>query len=202
MAQGQGRYSIFFMSISAVSICSNALLQLGDRPIDSFEANDDRTRLVANLYEMKRDRVLRLHPWNCAIKRVVLSPESEPPAFEWAYQFQLPADWLRTLSVGETDDHQTDYAQEGRKILADTNVLKLRYIYRNTVEATWDALLVEAMTQVMVATLAYAVTKSTSKQQLEAAIIKDVLKTARAVDGQEGTPETLGDFPLLANRYR
>ena len=190
------------MSISAVSICSNALLQLGDRPIDSFDANDDRTRLVANLYEMKRDRVLRLHPWNCAIKRVVLSPESEAPAFEWAYQFQLPDDWLRTLSVGEADSYQDDYVQEGRKILCDTNVLKLRYIWRNTVEATWDALLVEAMTQVMVATLAYAVTKSTSKQQLEAAIIKDVLKAARAVDGQEGTPETLGDFPLLANRLR
>lgn len=190
------------MSISAVSICSNALLQLGDRPIDSFDEDNDRTKLVANLYAMKRDKVLRMHPWNCAIKRVVLSPESEPPPFEWLYQFQLPDDWLRTLSVGEADSYQDDYAQEGRKILADTNVLKLRYVFRNTVESTWDALLVEAMTQVMVATLAYSVTKSTSKQQLEASIIGAVLKTARAVDGQEGTSETLGDFPLLSSRFR
>ena len=49
--------------ISAVSICSNALLLLGDKPIDSFDINNDRTRLVANLYTSKRDKVLRAHPW-------------------------------------------------------------------------------------------------------------------------------------------
>ena len=36
---------------SAVSICSNALLLLGDRPISSFSENNDRTRLVANIYD-------------------------------------------------------------------------------------------------------------------------------------------------------
>ena len=63
------------MSNSAVSICSNALLLIGDAPIDSFDIPNDRTRLVSNLYASKRDKVLRLHPWNCATKRIILSPE-------------------------------------------------------------------------------------------------------------------------------
>ncbi|MEK9796979.1 MAG: hypothetical protein VW713_09580, partial [Alphaproteobacteria bacterium] len=87
-------------AISAVSICSNALLLLGDAPISSFDEDNDRTRLVANLYSAKRDRVLRAHPWNCATKREVLSPDATAPAFDWANRFLLPGDWLRTLSVG------------------------------------------------------------------------------------------------------
>ncbi len=188
--------------ISAVSICSNALLLLGDKPIDSFDQNNDRTRLVANLYDMKRDAVLRAHPWNCATKRVVLSPDTEAPAFGWKYQFQLPDDYLRILSVGIEEEAPDDYAIEGRKLLMNSNVCYLRYIFRNDVEATWDALLVNAMTEVMKAACAYAITKSTSKEEMVERIVRDVLKTARAVDGQEVTPETLGDFPLLANRYR
>lgn len=188
-------------AISAVSICSNALLLLGDKPIDSFDIDNDRTRLVANLYTSKRDKVLRAHPWNCAIKRVILSPDTDAPAFGWSYQFQLPDDWLRTLCVGE-DSAPDDFSVEGRKVLMDSNVCRLRYVFRNEVEATWDALLVDAMTQVMVAALTYPITKSTTKQASEEEIVKQVLKTARAVDGQEVTPETLGDFPLLANRLR
>lgn len=187
--------------ISAVSICSNALLQVGDKPIDSFDVDNDRTRLVANIYTAKRDKVLRLHPWNCATKRVILSPDTEAPPFDWKYQFLLPEDWLRTLSVGE-DGAPSDYAPEGRMIMMDTNACYLRYIFRNEVESTWDALLIDAMTQVMVAALTYPITKSTTKQATEEEIVKMVLKTARAVDGQESPPETLGDFPLLANRMR
>lgn len=187
---------------SAVSICSNALLLLGDSPIDSFDVDNNRTRLCANLYDQKRDKVLRLHPWNCAIKRVVLSPDTDGPEFGWTYQFTLPDDWLRTLSVGDEEEGADDYVLEGRKLLMDTNVCNLRYIFRNEVEATWDSILVDAMTQVMVAALAYPITKSTTKQAADEEIVKRVLKEARAVDGQESPPETLGDFPLLANRMR
>lgn len=189
------------MATSAVSICSNALLLLGDNPISSFDEDNDRTRLVANLYDAKRDKVLRLHPWNCATKRVILARDSTDPEFGYAYRFLLPEDWLRTLSVG-LDDDQDDYVIEGRYILMDNSVCRLRYIFRNSDEATWDSLLIDAMTQVMVAALTYPITKSTTKQATEEEIVKQVLKMARTVDGQEVTPETLGDFPLLANRVR
>jgi len=186
---------------SAVSICSNALLLLGDKPISSFDENNTRTTLVANLYEQKRDKVLRAHPWNCAKKRVILSPDTNSPAFGWAYQFLMPADWLRTITVGD-EGFEDEYVEENGFILMNSNVCQLRYIWRNDNEATWDSLLVDAMTQVMVAALTYPVTKSTTKQATEEEIVRDVLKTSRSVDGQSTPPETLGDFPLLANRMR
>jgi hypothetical protein len=188
------------MPTSSVSICSNALLILGDNPIDSFDENNDRTRLVSNLYESKRNKVLRMHPWNCNIKRVVLSPELEAPAFGWKYAFNLPGDWVRTLSVGELGN-EDEYAEESGQILMDSNVCRLRYGWLNDVEATWDSLLVDVMTHVMVAAISYAITKSTTKYGTDEEVVMRMLKTARAVDGQAGTSETFGDFPLLSHRY-
>lgn len=194
------------MTISAVSICSNALLLNGDAPIDSFDESNDRTRLMVNLFESKRRKVLRMHPWNCAIKRVVLSPnvlttEEAANLFGWAYVFNLPGDWLRTLSVG-VDDAPEDYVEESRQIKMDSSVCRLRYVWDNANPATWDSLLVDAMTEVMKAATSYAITKSTSKTDMDERIVRDVLKTARSVDGQSGSPETFGDSPLLANRMR
>jgi hypothetical protein len=184
---------------TSVSIASNALLMLGAQPINDFNEDSDRARLASNLYEPARDLLLRSHPWNCAIKRVVLSPDTDAPAFGYSYQFTLPGDWLRTLSVGDYGN-EIDYRIEGRKILADDSVLYLRYIFRNDQESTWDTMLIDAMTKTMSATMAYAITQSTSKEELEFKKLEMALKQARAVDGQEDPPETLGDFRLLAAR--
>ncbi len=187
---------------SAVSICSAALLLLGDKPIADFSENNDRTILVSNLYALKRDKVLRLNDWKCATKRVILSPDATAPTFEWGYRFLLPADWLRTLSVGVSTSDQDDYEQEGRYLLMNRKDCYLRYVYANEDESTWDPLLIDAMTQVMVAALTYPITKSTTKQATEEEIVRDVLKTARAIDASDNPPPTLGDFPMLANRMR
>lgn len=187
---------------SAVSICSTALILLGDKPISDFTENNDRTRIVANIYAAKRDKVLRLNDWKCATKRVILSPDETAPGFEWGYRFALPADWLRTLSVGPSTGEQDDFEQEGRFLLMNTNVCYLRYIFRSEDESNWDALLIDAMTQVMVAALTYPITKSTTKQQTEEEIVRDVLRTARAVDAQDNPPDQLGDSPILSNRMR
>ena len=182
---------------TAVSICSNALLMLGDNPINSFTESSDRAKLAANLWPDLRDYVLRSHPWNCAVKRVVLSPQTDGPAFGFNYQFLLPSDWLRTLQVGE-DGEMPGYRIESRALLMDEQTCKLRYIWRNDNPATWDSLLVHAMTMVMKAAFAYPITQAGSIEQLAQGILQPILKQARAVDGQEDDVEYLDDSPLYA----
>lgn len=183
-----------------VSICSNALLMLGDNPINSLSEDSDRARLASNLYDSVRDYVLRSHPWNCAVKRVVLAPDVEVPAFDYTAQFSLPSDCMRVLSVGQRG-YEVDYKIEGRKILSGGTSLPLRYVFRNDNEATWDAMLVWAQTVAMKAVFAYPITASTSLEQLVDESLKPVLKSARAVDGQEDPPDEFGDYPLLQARF-
>jgi hypothetical protein len=187
------------MSASEVSICSNALLMLGAQPINDLTENSDRARLASNLFPAVRDYVLRRHPWNCAVKRVLLAPDVERPVFDWTYQFTLPPDYMRTLSVGYAGC-EDDFKIESGKLLCDANPCLLRYVWRNTNPATWDDMLVWGMTVSMKAVMAYPITQSTSLAQVIEAALKDVLRQARAVDGQDETPDELGNSPLLAAR--
>jgi hypothetical protein len=188
------------MSATEVSVCSNALLMLGAQPINDLAEDSDRARLAANLYPSVRDFVLRRHPWNCAVKRVSLAPDLATPAFDWAFQFTLPSDYMRTLSVGESGA-EAPFKIESGKLLCDDNPCLLRYIWRNENPGTWDDMLVWGMTVSMKAVMAYPITQSTSLAQVIDDALKDVLKQARAVDGQDDTPETMGDSPLLNSRF-
>jgi hypothetical protein len=53
----------------------------------------------------------------------------------------------------------------------------------------------------MKAVFAYPITGSTSLEDLVDNALKDVLRRARSVDGQQGTPQSLGDSPLLNSRF-
>jgi hypothetical protein len=187
---------------TGVSICSNALLMLGAQTINDFadQENLDRAKLCANLYPTVRDDMLRAHPWNCCIKRAVLAPDAVAPAFGYSQSFELPADFSRVLEVG-TNGCQIDYLVEGRTIQANTTVLELRYVFRNEVENTWDAHLVKLVTLAMAAAMAYPVTQSASMQQTMEQKLETSLRRARAVDGQEDPPQTLGDERLYAARF-
>ncbi len=185
---------------TSVSICSNALLMLGAQTINDLNEETDRAKLASNLYPMVRDELLRSHPWNCAIKRVILSPDVETPAFGYSNQFTLPSDWIRNLSVGECGE-EIDFRSEGRKILANTDTLKLRYVFHNTNEGTWDAGLIDAATLAMAARMAYAITQSSSLEQVRMQEFQMSLKRARAADGQDDPPDTFGDFRLFGSRF-
>lgn len=188
------------MVASVVSICSNASLMLGGKAISDLNESNDRARLASNLFEPVRDYLLQCHPWKCAIARVSLAPDATTPAFDWAFQYTIPSDFLYPLSIGE-EGGEAEYLVEGRKLLCDENPVLLRYVFRNTVPASWDPVLVWAMTMAMKAVFAYPVTASASMENLVDGAVAEVLKRARAVDGQMGTPPTLGDSPLLNSRF-
>jgi hypothetical protein len=188
------------MAGTQVSICSNALLLLGAKTISAMDEDNDRAQLASNLYESVRDMTLRSHPWNCAVKRVILAPDTDAPAFDYEAAFTLPSDWMRTLQVG-ADGYEVDYKTESGKILAGGTSLPLRYIWRNTVESTWDAMLVHAMELQMAAAMAYPITMSTTKEDAAFKKLQMFMRDARNVDGQDDPAQTLGDFPLMNARF-
>lgn len=192
---------------TAVSICSNALLRLGSDPISSFDeadqtgSNIERARVASNLWPTVRRQVLRSHPWNVALKRVMISPDATPPAFGYANRFQRPADWLRTIATGRTEHDAVEYRTEGNYFLSDDSAFYLVYVFDNDNPGTYDASLVAALELAMQAAMAYPITKSTSLAETLAGLVKDQLGLARALDSQDDPAETLGDMPLMASRF-
>lgn len=182
-----------------VTICSNALLLLGAQPIDDFSDDNDRTRLVSNLWPMVSDWLLRSHFWNCAVARVQLAPDVATPAFDWSFQYSIPSDWLRTLQMGELGT-PIEFTHEGRKILTNENPLNMVYVARVD-EGTWDSALQFSATMAMAALCAYPITQSSSLGDSYYQKLLASLKQTRAIDGQDNPPETLGDFRLFMSRF-
>ena len=185
---------------SSVSVCSNALVMLGGAPFSSFEEPKPHVRIAANLYPTVRDDVLRLHNWNCATSRVILAPMVTPPAFDFAYQFQLPGDWLRTIQVGKKGE-PLEYRAEGQRLLANVTALPLVYSFRNTVEDTWSTNLIHLLELAMAAKMAYAVTSSSSVRDSYRDEFARELKIAKAVDGQDDPPEEFAAGSFLESRF-
>lgn len=184
---------------SSVSICSNALVMLGGKPFSSFDEPKDHVRTAANLYPSVRDTLLRAHPWNCAIKRLILAPLDTAPPFDFTNQFQLPGDWLRTIQVGRKGE-TIPYRSEGRRLLASVTVLPLVYVFRNEVEATWSTNLIHVMELAMAAKMAYSVTASASLRDSQRDEYMRELKFAKAIDGQDDPPEEFAEGTFLESR--
>ncbi len=189
-----------------VQICSNALLMLGSKPIASFDEaaapSGIKTALLCGaLYPQVKRAILRRHTWNCAIRRVQLSPDVTPPPFGYTYRFQKPGDWLRTLEVGNRkNSERLEFRDEGGYFVTDEGVFPLVYL-ADTPEGAFDALLTDVMTMAMAFRLAYPVTASTSVEDAKLRELQGFMQEARAIDGQDDPPDTFGDLRLLRARF-
>jgi hypothetical protein len=106
---------------SVTDICNRALQTIGTRTTvsDAELANSTSNEAIQfNLiYANLRDDLLRLAPWDCALKTANLTyicsipgtPENQSPATQlwapgqppppWAYEYQYPVDCLRAVSI-------------------------------------------------------------------------------------------------------
>ena len=64
---------------SVVDLCNSALDKAGHGAITSLEDNTKAARLCLRNWPLVRDRVLRMHPWNFAVKRTNLAAHETAP---------------------------------------------------------------------------------------------------------------------------
>lgn len=176
------------MVTSIVSICNRALDLLGADPITSLEDGSKSARLCQRNFGPSADSVLRLYPWNAAIRRARLPALMESPAWGYDYQYQLPQGpepsyCLRLLEVDGCDD----YRIEGRRLVTNAPPpLDILYIGRILDAADYDALLAEAIAAKLAVHLAGNLTESGSRIDAARGYLNDILQQARSSDAQEG----------------
>lgn len=196
------------MASSNVDICNIALtVHLGGKPISSFNDPGKEALLARTTYIETRNEVFRAHPWNCATKRASLLANATAPIWGFDYAYEIPNDCLRVLEVldetGSSGAYREgyDWQLEERNIVTDlTAPLYIRYIFENTVVTTYDAEFIKA--------LSYKLAHEWVEPLIKAANLKDemedhykqVLASARATDGQEGSPKKVEAFSWLAVR--
>jgi hypothetical protein len=187
------------MAQTTVDCCNSALQKVGAARILSLDDNSAEARQCTITYDSNRRAELRKYRWNFAVRRVVLAPDSEAPAFEFGYQFTIPPDCLRIILPREA---QLDWAIEGRKILTNSGAtLNLRYVADVTDVTQWDAAFYDMVAIAMAIDMCESITNSTSKKTALERAYSEALASAKLANSFEASPaDPADDDWLLAHR--
>ena len=168
---------------SIVGICNGALNQLGATTILSLTEDSKNARLCNSRFTQVRDALFRTHPWNCLQKRIQIAADSTAPAWGFKFAYTLPADCLRLLKIL---DYDSNYKVEGRKVLSNTETMKILYVSRVIDPNEYDELLRETLSASLSADIAFAVTSNNTTSQNMYQLYQEKLRDARFVDSTEG----------------
>ena len=184
---------------SVVDVINRALDKLGYGAITSLEDGTKAANLADRTWPIVRDQVLRDHPWNFAVARSILAPDSTTPSWGFTYRHPLPSDLLRLLEI--RDLSTGEYQLEGRAILADEDVLYIRYIKKITDPNLYDALFIDVAAARLAYEMAEALTQSNTKRELAWNDYLDSLDRAKRADGQENPPTVFEEDSWIEVRY-
>ena len=190
------------MALTPYQLCSRALLKIGANTISSFDEGTAEAEVAGNLYDSIRDAVLSSHPWSFATGQMTPPKLAAIPLADFDYAYQLPADFLRVLSLGETD-RQTGrgafYRIHERRIHTDTDGVLLTYIFRPD-ESIFPAFFDTALIARLSAEFSMPLTENTSRTEILFKQADAIFRQAKLIDSQQQTPAVFQDFTLIHSR--
>jgi len=176
-------------SFSPEQICSKALGLLGQDAItDITSTTNKNAKLCAQVYYITRDALLTSYRWGFATQRVMLAVSTTAPAFGYANQFPLPADFLRIQS---THDRLITYVIESGYLLTDSDEVGIIYTRRFEETGLMDPLFVEALAARIARELAMPILKKASAVQLADSLYREALSAAKLVEAMQDNPEDI-----------
>ena len=187
------------MALSALVLCSRALLKLGAQTIASLEEGTAEAEVAANLYAGTRDALLSLHPWGFATGQMSLNRLDAAPVADFAHAYQLPADLLRVISAGQGRGRGARYRIHEGRLHSDAPALTLTYIFRPA-EAAFPPFFASALVTRLAAEFCVPLTENASRAEMLTRLAESELRQARLVDSQQRTAAAIEDFPLLTAR--
>lgn len=163
---------------TSISMASNALVLIGDDPINALSDSE----AASNLYDEVYEGFLSEHPWSFALKEQWLSrlTATPDPQTGYRYAFQVPTDLIRMWAALNI----RDYRVVGDLIYANANELLARYVYRVD-ETSLPAHAVRAIQYKLASEFSVSVAEDEQKMQIFESKYIDALGRAMSVDSQQ-----------------
>ncbi len=190
---------------SKTEIGNRALSKLGQPRVSNIDTvNTKPARTISDMWDIVRDAMLRSYPWNFAIKRTDVAPDTDAPSFGWDNAYSLPTDCLALLEVLDSGDDELPsdaYKVEGGKILSNTDsVIYIRYISRITNTGEFDALFTEAFASRLAYEGCEQITQSNTKKQALWQEYQNYIQQAFTSEAIENPPTALPEDAWLTAR--
>jgi len=170
-----------------------ALSRFGAERINDYNDNTETkvSAIHCRLHFVQTAKsLMRSHFWRFAKHRVALSRDTATPDFQWSYQFALPSDFLRAITV-YTGDSTIDgrptnsYELEGQKLLIDDSTCNLRYIRWIEDTAKWDPLFNEVFILQLAHKLVIPLGKDATLKEDITRDLMPLMSKVRALDRNE-----------------
>ncbi|TCS61689.1 hypothetical protein [Varunaivibrio sulfuroxidans] len=188
------------MAFSSIALCSRALLKLGANTIASFDEGTVEAEIAGNLYQPVRDGLLSAYPWSFATGQVTLARLNAQPIADFAYAYQLPADFVRVLSAGSGGRGRgVSYRISERRLHTDAQEVVLTYLFRPA-ESEFPPFFNLALIARLAAEFCIPLTESTSRSQALFSLADREFRHAKTVDSQQDMPGRIEDFSLIEVR--
>jgi hypothetical protein len=167
------------IATSAIDICNLMLDKIGVKTISSLSEESAQARQCNRLYETTRAGLLEEYTWFFAKKRAALSQLATTPAWGFDYEYQLPNDMRRLLSV----ENDITFEKEGDKLLTNETSVNILYIQNIDDPVQMPALFIRAFYLKMAVDAAPKLATSTKVAELQAeykSAIRDAIQKGAA----------------------
>jgi len=182
---------------SKTDILNRAFGRIGvDRTTD-YSDDNPRAEAARDVYTPVKEETLSAFPWAFAIKRVTLTAIVDTPDFGWTYYLQRPTDMLYAID----EDNETSFAEEGDKMVSDSDTLKLRYVSKDVLEARFSPLYVKLLAINLAIELTY---KFENKLEARTQLLiekQDIEDEARHAISMSGDPENYEVSEFITVRF-
>ena len=199
---------------TSLSICSDALIMLGARPISSFNDGTDESNIADRLYHDVKNQILMTYPWSFSFKKEQLAQLVTTPTNEYKYEYALSGDRLgsprKIFNSGNIGAYPIQaYKIMGDKVLTNEQTIYAEYQY-STPEFEMPSYFVQLLKYVMAWHFALPVTDQVDKAQYWQSVAVGspadngrggYMRTSINIDGQNNPVQSIEDYSLIAVRY-
>jgi len=185
---------------SETGVANLALSNIEEGPLLSIDDATEKAQLVADRLRLERDALLQSHDWNFARRRKVLTPNAEPPEFDWSAAYALPADYIAFRKVSGLVD-QNAWEVSGQDLLVNvTGPLRLVYTSNSLPVTAWDPLFVKAVGHAVAAGLAPQLTGSKRLRDANEKDLRVALSMAYRANAVAKPAKDMQDGPYVTTR--
>lgn len=194
-----------------IDVCNRALTKIGDDRIISIDDDTERARVLKALWAPLVDSEIRARNWNFAMKRATLPALVSTPAWGFDLEYQLPADCLRPVQIGEyfmgaslADFRavtEAPFQIEGRKILANLAApLSIRYLRRVSNVGEWDNSFADVFACKLAIDACERLSQNSSKKEMLLGEYRLAIAAAVRADAIENPSEHIPDSSWVTVR--
>lgn len=181
---------------SKVDLISNALILIGDKPINSLTDPGFANTVGANLYNNIALTELSKFRWSFAQRKQVIALTTDTPLDqEWQYIYQLPTDLISIYKVYPN----ARYNIYGDKLHTNSKLTSIEYT-ANVPESEWPPYFAKMMEYALAKDFATAIRdSSTARQEMQREYVNQS-RMARATDAQGRSTVAIQSSPFTEVR--